>query len=125
MAFSPSKPFQSTLSVRRATRIRNLYNPPTLFQSTLSVRRATQGFIDALELLIISIHALRKESDLVRVVGASSVLISIHALRKESDYSYAYDANCARISIHALRKESDRHGSATLVAVFYFNPRSP
>ena len=34
-------PFQSTLSMRRATRIRNLYDPPTIFQSTLSMRRAT------------------------------------------------------------------------------------
>ena len=34
--------FQSTLSVRRATRgVHNIRNPPIAFQSTLSVRRAT------------------------------------------------------------------------------------
>ena len=46
--------FQSTLSVRRATRPgKGKRSKKTIFQSTLSVRRATK----------ISIHALREESD--------------------------------------------------------------
>ena len=36
-----------------------------LFQSTLSVRRATQRKIFNAQRLVISIHALRKESDCV------------------------------------------------------------
>ena len=56
--------FQSTLSVRRATP-----SPPkmlpnaVLFQSTLSVRRATDKWAIVKGNALISIHALRKESD--------------------------------------------------------------
>ena len=35
------------------------------------------------------------------------VLISIHALREESDYLTAYLGDMSLISIHALREESD------------------
>ncbi len=79
-------PFQSTLSVRRATpqtadnaqheeiSIHALReesdDPPTylgrgilLFQSTLSVRRATGERESRVKELLISIHALREESD--------------------------------------------------------------
>ena len=35
--------------------------------------------------LVISIHALRKESDLIGLEPHGNILISIHALRKESD----------------------------------------
>ena len=56
----------------------------------------------------ISIHALRKESDLVPDSLELVVIdISIHALRKESDKSYRYVTGTTQISIHALRKESD------------------
>ena len=34
---------------------------------------------------VISIHALRKESDRIRSDGTTVLVISIHALRKESD----------------------------------------
>ena len=80
---------------------------------------------------IISIHALRKESDpsrtgltqflhlfqstlsVRRATSPTGVLvvgldISIHALRKESDDRKTKSPKTARISIHALRKESDR-----------------
>ena len=62
--------FQSTLSVRRAT-----VTPPASlqcmeFQSTLSVRRATPGGNMYNLLTYISIHALRKESD-VPPIGIS------------------------------------------------------
>ena len=55
--------FQSTLSMRRATNCGDVALRTALFQSTLSMRRATQGFVDTLELLTISIHALHEESD--------------------------------------------------------------
>ena len=56
------------------------------FQSTLSVRRATAGRLCLEPHRLISIHALRKESDPVAsAVREPAVSISIHALRKESD----------------------------------------
>ena len=58
-----SRPFQSTLSVRRATPTVFTFRQPLIFQSTLSVRRATfHASVRSLAGLI-SIHALRKESD--------------------------------------------------------------
>ena len=80
--------FQSTLSVRRATRTRKMVRrSPYPFQSTLSVRRATELLaVGALEHLI-SIHALRKESDREELGWGPEKIISIHALRKESDQS--------------------------------------
>ena len=56
---------------------------------------------------MISIHALRKESDLFRKIIGRRLVISIHALRKESDLRRTTSAASAIISIHALRKESD------------------
>ena len=79
--------FQSTLSVRRATRRGRCRRISSVFQSTLSVRRATGLVVGAFVGDGISIHALRKESDACRLAGNGSVLISIHALRKESDKS--------------------------------------
>ena len=55
------------------------------FQSTLSVRRATFSGLNHTKLLRISIHALRKESDLRQFQHKRLHIISIHALRKESD----------------------------------------
>ena len=55
------------------------------FQSTLSVRRATGHGNGRDDGRVISIHALRKESDNVANSNAALQRISIHALRKESD----------------------------------------
>ncbi len=60
---------------------------------------------------VISIHALRKESDLTREQARLFLAISIHALRKESDVQAVFDEfETQGISIHVLRKESDRLG---------------
>ena len=78
--------FQSTLSVRRATSgiFRDVKN--LLFQSTLSVRRATVQFNRARGVhQVISIHALREESDDIQFGRLDWEFISIHALREESD----------------------------------------
>ena len=56
---------------------------------------------------VISIHALRKESDLQRIGNSLRIVISIHALRKESDVPTLEFFAHEIISIHALRKESD------------------
>ena len=56
------------------------------FQSTLSVRRATTSVYLSFTLLSISIHALREESDSAPIIDVNVVArISIHALREESD----------------------------------------
>ena len=58
-----------------------------VFQSTLSVRRATYRAMLNTSRIKISIHALRKESDLLNTRFGKYLKISIHALRKESDPS--------------------------------------
>ena len=58
--------------------------------------------------LVISIHALREESDL-KTSHQPTVQqnISIHALREESDCKRRQNLRDYPISIHALREESD------------------
>ena len=81
--------FQSTPSVGRATCVSLATSTHFLpFQSTPSVGRATLPGSPTLRLpLMISIHALRGESD-HRILHRTrlSSTISIHALRGESDY---------------------------------------
>ena len=52
-------------------------------------------------------------------------LISIHALRKESDVYKLAVRNPEKISIHALRKESDDAAVFPRAHGRDFNPRSP
>ena len=122
--------FQSTLSVRRATKLDGETVKLTTFQSTLSVRRATLSASGHVPHVHISIHALRKESDRRTRACRDCERISIHALRKESDprdtlsqtdrrifqstlsvrratRRHAQRVVWHHISIHALRKESD------------------
>ena len=67
---------------------------------------------------IISIHALREESDINTVcIRTDTNDISIHALREESDVLLVKSAvDFIQISIHALREESDVNFSVTLRA---------
>ena len=118
------------------------------FQSTLSVRRATRLTVSNNSKPKISIHALRKESDHLSEIESRQKRISIHALRKESDEDVESRETYDEISIHALRKESDMRLSsaiwssiifqstlsvrrattpraATLRPTMHFNPRSP
>ena len=79
-----------------------------LFQSTLSVRRATDTRPDAGMVRVISIHALREESDPASAIHRSNCRrISIHALREESDLDPSQMTGKFDISIHVLREESD------------------
>ena len=104
---------------------------PKQFLSTPSARRATEAFMEISLHKTISIHALREEGDLEKLLfcladrlflstpsarratqsgrpDRDRCVISIHALREEGDhrcrrrYSDRY-----RISIHALREEGD------------------
>ena len=100
--------FQSTLSVRRATRFVHAEGRHKTFQSTLSVRRATSCIRPLTSTKHISIHALREESDwdyAGEILGWRE--ISIHALREESDPDPVEPGPRGPISIHALREESD------------------
>ena len=81
-----------------------------LFLSTLSARRATAKLVYIHLSNLISIHALREESDLDSEVELETLEISIHALREESDLSRSPKNPTTIISIHALREESDGRG---------------
>ena len=56
-----------------------------VFLSTLSVRRATIDDANNIVNILISIHALREESDDLDYDCTEHCTISIHALREESD----------------------------------------
>ena len=66
---------------------------------------------------MISIHALREESDRAEKHARLTMRISIHALREESDRAEKHARLTMRISIHALREESDN-----IDAVFMSQP---
>ena len=122
--------FQSTLSVRRATHDGHSTVGGSIFQSTLSVRRATPEHPEGHARNMISIHALRKESDRLwnhhashpqrfqstlsvrRATGSPYFAIvqfvfqSTLSVRRATGLvvgAFVGDG----ISIHALRKESD------------------
>ena len=101
-----------------------------VFQSTLSMRRATRGTLRSRRAKGISIHALHEESDAYIQCKRTAIAISIHALHEESDESYTESTgtfnqfqstlsmrratifppklyHAAEISIHALHEESD------------------
>ena len=95
--------FQSTLSMRRATREACRPGMRCRFQSTLSMRRATGSPRLDLRFGEISIHALHEESDCSR---------------------HLKDCTC-HISIHALHEESDQNLWMQVAEQLHFNPRSP
>ena len=83
--------FLSTPSARRATG----YPDKSAckidkFLSTPSARRATAIEQNKYQILMISIHALREEGDLIQEVQSYSPSISIHALREEGDPFRSY-----------------------------------
>ena len=75
---------------------------------------------------LISIHALREESDSAPEGVRSTSVISIHALREESDRQRTVERHqLLIISIHALREESDLVLRPCVPRPRNFNPRSP
>ena len=79
------------------------------FQSTLSVRRATRLSVPHDFLRFISIHALRKESDADAFIQAAKRMIFQSTLSvRRATYASPQQMVLLIISIHALRKESDR-----------------
>ena len=87
----------------------------SIFLSTLSLRRATKIKDFVYLYNFISIHALLAESDMESIAIPSIRDISIHALLAESDVNpYKLTMIFGKISIHALLAESDccphKHG---------------
>ena len=99
--------FQSTLSMRRATVRIPCSRSAGEFQSTLSMRRATGRLGIPYRHRMISIHALHEESDLPHMPIKRPSNISIHALHEESDGNLIDRGFNTDISIHALHEESD------------------
>ena len=140
MSISMEFIFQSTLSVRRATYLNAILQTQAKFQSTLSVRRATIYQKRDYRLHMISIHALREESDLTLLLMSvfSKEFQSTLSVRRATWYCKFIDccswhfnprspwgerqsiwlpARAYRsISIHALREESDTVISLLLLA---------
>ncbi len=95
--------------MRRATFAGLTWNSTARFQSTLSMRRATRLRHSARSSFAISIHALHEESDRQYRRQRAPDQISIHALHEESDTTQAVpQSDCSAISIHALHEESDQ-----------------
>ena len=141
--------FQSTLSMRRATKAPSAWPSIATFQSTLSMRRATIPHVPWHVTQLISIHALHEESDPVQSADhAVGRHISIHALHEESDLAiksgkqsiFRFQSTLSMrratrpvrryqtylpISIHALHEESDPIFGRRWTQPAHFNPRSP
>ena len=101
------------------------YAEQKTFQSTLSVRRATRPDGHVSQYVSISIHALRKESDIVNARNnALSLFQSTLSVRRATKRK-GVGVRQKYISIHALRKESDVGIISSRHAIMYFNPRSP
>ena len=115
-------PFQSTLSMRRATaNMMRLDNAIDVFQSTLSMRRATVHDTSAESVQSISIHALHEESDLSALSDRTDAIsISIHALHEESDSAAGHfcplfetQASCLALSISNNTADTTNNMSKT------------
>ena len=120
--FYPRSPCGERLGTLRTVSVKKT------FLSTLSLRRATRVKMDSYMESVISIHALLAESD-GAVLELQCVLgrISIHALLAESDRKIRpVSPDISSISIHALLAESDiENGEAQTENVTHFYPRSP
>ena len=118
--------FLSTLSLRRATPATSRNNKHNIFLSTLSLRRATTGLGVGLYLVTISIHALLAESDFEKFEGVIATKISIHALLAESDAVTTLEGGSLR-DFYPRSPCGERHNTPlkayNIIKDFY--PRSP
>ena len=87
---------------------------PQTFLSTLSLRRATVYDSKQMHRLLISIHTLLAESDLLQSgkMSQQQLFLSTLSLRRATRV-VLYIRVSTDISIHALLAESDAAGSAT------------
>ena len=113
--------FQSTLSMRRATTSKPVFELKVQFQSTLSMRRATVPQRQTLPQGRISIHALHEESDQTFIDSMTARgYISIHALHEESDSAAGHfcplfetQASCLALSISNNTADTTNNMSKT------------
>ena len=120
--------FQSTLSARRATDYRNVLRYYyLLFQSTLSARRATAvcGRRPIFFFAFQSTLSARRAT-ITPLGGQGGLIISIHALREESDYNPLGGARGAYyFNPRSPRGERPQKCNANAGGKYHFNPRSP
>ena len=118
--------FQSTLSEGRATRTSGRLCNSNRFQSTLSEGRATIQIRSPARRHIISIHALRGESDgALTELGLAWRHFNPRSPRGERQQTGIIIEGSNTISIHALRGESDTTKMQRILNQRNFNPRSP
>ena len=116
-----TKPFQSTLSMRRAIWEVSAGDDIVQFQSTLSMRRAIGLPVAAWRRRGISIHALHEESDEFKGASLRALTdISIHALHEESDSAAGHfcplfetQASCLALSISNNTADTTNNMSKT------------
>ena len=117
--------FQSTHSLRSATRMTPGSTPDTKFQSTHSLRSATQYkhrrfFSRQFQ----STHSLRSATKFdIQLVKQG--IVSIHALLAECDISPVGRIAHTAVSIHALLAECDPYRLPQHNVIHSFNPRTP
>ena len=90
------------------------------------VRRATGHTLSTGNIIVISIHALREESDacwFARLISADIFLSTLSVRRATADWMQT--SKGALISIHALREESDTADKSAAIERRNFYPRSP
>ncbi len=111
--------FQSTHSLRSATRLASSANTFPVFQSTHSLRSATKNVQAGGGGFHVSIHALLAECDLNGNSNQTLILVSIHALLAECDLNGNSNQTLILVSIHALLAECDLNGNSnqTLILV--------
>ena len=90
------------------------------FQSTLCVCRATTEVTSTRIKTIISIHALRMQSDAL----GQNQQPPLGAFQSTRQYKSRYPLQSSHISIHALRMQSDIELVRQIMAETDFNPRS-
>ena len=74
--------------------------------------------------LFLSTPSARRATDLAGWI-VEMLSISIHALREEGDPRPVRSVRCGRISIHALREEGDAYARGSAVWSTDFYPRPP
>ena len=98
----------------------------TVFQSTPSARRATTVTAALGNLVVISIHALREEGDLIPCDGTGTLtLFQSTPSARRATITQSQGCQAGKISIHALREEGDAASAMTPLHTGHFNPRSP
>ena len=97
-----------------------------VFQSTLSVRRATGGAAHPYAQTVISIHALRKESDIARKTRETTITVfqSTLSVRRATSVSFCSSSHLSFQSTLSVRRATFLHQAVDQHQT-YFNPRSP